>query len=136
MTKFTRRLIKHPFGKLLILTLLATCIFVSRGVADINTLVPANLCYDWGLDTTFPGAICAQAAYCYPEDEAPVAISFAWGTCPNGVSVASIAKSFGSIGGYNVQTQARNMTVYFTEIGHSSETAWCNGNVTDEHVPS
>jgi hypothetical protein len=136
MTRNFRRLANRPFRKFLILIILATCVFVTRGDADIRTLIPANLCYDWGLDSAFPGAICAEAAICSPEDTAPAAVSFAWGTCPNGVSVANIARSFGSVGSYAVQTQARNMTVYFSEIGSSSETAWCNGYVTDEHVPS
>ena len=136
MTNNTRRLINRPFRKVLILTLLAACIFVTRGDADVRTLIPANLCYDWGLDSNFPGALCAQAAICSPENTVPAALSFAWGTCPNGVSVANSAKSYGSIGGFNVQTQAKNMTVYFSEIGRSSETAWCNGNVTAEHIPS
>jgi hypothetical protein len=104
--------------------------------AAISWLVPAGLCYDWGLDSAFPGALCAQTGYCSPEDKLPATVAFAWGTCPNGVSVANIAKSYGSVGSYAVQSQAKNMTVYFVELGSSSETARCSGDVTVEHVPT
>jgi hypothetical protein len=122
---------------LVILLVIGIFVFYStRATADLRWLVPENPCYDWGLDSSFPGAICAQAGYCSPEDRLPVAVAFAWGTCPNGVSVANIARSFGTVGGFAVQSQGKNMTVYFVELGHSTETAWCNGNVDTEHVPS
>ncbi len=111
-------------------------VFSGATKAALFLLVPANLCSDWGLDSDFPGAICSQSGYCSPEDTIPVSLAFAWGTCPNGVSVANSAKSFGTVGGFAVQSQAKNMTVYFVELGGSVETAWCNGNFTNEHTPT
>jgi hypothetical protein len=137
MKKFTPLISGKVIRNLLLVVIIGIFFAYSAAThAAISWLVPANLCSDWGFDSAFPGAICAQTAYCSPEDSLPVAVAFAWGTCPNGVTVANSARSFGSVGSFAVQAQAKNMTVYFVELGSSSETAWCNGNVTMEHVPT
>jgi hypothetical protein len=50
--------------------------YSARANADIRWLVPENLCYDWGLDSQFPGSICAQLGYCSPEDSLPATVAF------------------------------------------------------------
>lgn len=137
MTNFTRLVSLKVVRNLLILLIIGVLLsYAARTDAAITWLIPANLCNLWALDSPFPGVVCAQTGYCSPEDKLPVAASAAWGTCSNGVSVANIAWSHGSVGGFAVQTRAKNLTVYFVELGRSSETAWCNGNTTQEHVPT
>jgi hypothetical protein len=102
--------------------------------AALFQIIPAAGCEIWGLDLPYPGAICPILGRCSPEGIDPVALAYAWGSCSNGVPVSNHAKTYGSIGSYAVQAQATNTTAYFVQMGFTSETAWCNGNVTDEYV--
>jgi hypothetical protein len=115
------------------LSLLAVLIQPGGSLAALTSLIGEN-CYEWALDAPAPGVICAVAGTCSPENTYPAAAAFAWGTCPNGVSVGNHARSFGTVGGYTVQVQAINRTVYFVELGRTVETASCNGNTTVEHT--
>lgn len=91
-------------------------------------------CDNYTIDASYPGAVCSVYGYCYPEDTEPVAAAFAWGTCDNGVPVVNHSKSFGTIGGMALQVQATNKTIYLVEIGHTYDTAFCNGFSNTEHA--
>jgi uncharacterized membrane protein YgcG len=122
---------------LLLVGLLLVAVFVQprRTEAQLDYVYGAG-CNETKFDANFPGALCVVVGFCLAEDKAPGASAFAWGQCPNGVTVVNHAKSYGTVGGMAVQAQASNTTIYFAPIGWSSETAFCNGTVNSEHVPS
>jgi len=115
--------------------LLLFLIFQSKPVRAIVThFIPTAGCNMWGMNLPWPGAICAIVGYCSPEDSAPAAAAFAWGTCPNGVTLSNHATAHSAFGAEFVDAKANNTTMYFVQRGELIETAWCDGDVDQDHV--